>query len=136
VAMLAMILGDALELDTEKMMRMALLHDLVESKLGDIHYESKVYLGDSAIKKAEEKAARDLLPQDYLMLWEEFQEHKSKEAQVVSACDKLELYVQALRYEKGGYQGLEHFWENSWNQKDFTPEIMELFTQLKELRNR
>jgi putative hydrolase of HD superfamily len=136
VAMLAMILGDALDLDTGKMMRMALLHDLTESKLGDIHYESRTYLGDSAISTAEEKAAHDLLPQDYLQLWDEFQQKKSKEAQVVSACDKLELYFQALRYEKRGYRGLEHFWKNSWIKKDFTPEIEEIFAQLEKMRTR
>lgn len=136
VAMLAMILGDALNLDTEKMMRMALLHDLIESKLGDIHYESKTYLGESALKEAEEKAAHDLLPEDYLVVWEEFYKIQSKEAQVVSACDKLELYFQALRYEKAGYRGLGHFWENPWNKKDFTPEIMEIYELIKELRNK
>ncbi|MBU7032408.1 MAG: HD domain-containing protein [Theionarchaea archaeon] len=136
VAVLAMILGDMLNLDTEKMMRMALLHDLIESKLGDIHYEGRIYLGERALAAAEENAARDLLTGEYLEVWEEYCKAQSREAQIVSACDKLELYFQAIRYEKTGYKGLEHFWENPWNRKDFTPEIMELFELIKKLRNK
>jgi putative hydrolase of HD superfamily len=36
VTALAMIFGDFLGLDTEKMMKMAVLHDLAESRTGDI----------------------------------------------------------------------------------------------------
>ena len=134
VVFLSMLLGDKLNLDTEKMMKMAVLHDIAESKLGDIHYESQTYLGETAIKEAEEKAARDVLPEEYFELWEEFRSKTSKEAQIVSACDKLELYFQALRYEKAGHTGLDHFWENPWNQKDFSSEITALFETLKAMR--
>ena len=134
VAMLAMILSDTCDLDTEKMMKMALLHDLMESKLGDIHYESKTYIGEAALHTAEEKAAHDLLPQNYLKIWEEYSQNQTPEARIVTACDKLELYFQALHYEKTGYKGLDHFWENSWNRKDFTPEIQQLFEYLQEMR--
>ena len=136
VAFLCMLLGDELDLDTEKMMKMALLHDIVESKLGDLHYESQTYLGENSVKEAEHRAARDILPEEYLLLWTEFSSKKSREAQIVSACDKLELYFQALRYEKAGYQGLEHFWKNQWNQKDFSPEIVELFEILNKMRTK
>ncbi|KYK38458.1 MAG: HD domain-containing protein [Theionarchaea archaeon] len=134
VVVLSMLLGDFCNLDTEKMMKMAALHDIVESKLGDIHYESQTYLGEDSIKRAEEKAARDILPEEYFDLWEEYQLKQSKEAQLVSACDKLELYFQAVRYEKAGYAGMEHFWENEWNKKDFTPEVSEFFESLKAMR--
>lgn len=134
VVFLSMLLGDKLSLDTEKMVKMAVLHDMVESKLGDIHYESQTYLGEDTMKEAEEKAARDVLPEDYFHLWEEYTLKESKEAQLVSACDKLELYFQALRYEKAGYTGLNHFWENPWNKKDFSPEIVHIFGILKSMR--
>ncbi len=135
VAVLSMLLGDILGLNTEKMMKMALIHDIIEAKLGDIHYESQVYLGEEAVKKAERKAAKDILPDAYFALWEEYTSKKSKEAQIVSACDKLELYFQALRYEKAGYTGLDHFWENAWNQKDFSPDVLKLFEMLKTMRD-
>lgn len=133
VVFLAMLLGDFFQLDTEKMMKMAVLHDIAESKLGDIHYESQTYLGN-AVRVAEEKAARDILPEEYFELWEEFRSKTSEEAHLVAACDKLELYIQALTYEKAGYTGLEHFWENVWNQKDFSPEVAALFETLKAMR--
>lgn len=134
VIFLSMMLGDYLHLDTEKMMKMAALHDIIESKLGDIHYEGQVYIGEDAMAEAGKKAARDLLPEDYLIIWEEFATKNSKEAQIVSACDKLELYLQALRYEKVGHKGMDHFWQNPWNMRDFSPEIQELFEILKTMR--
>lgn len=135
VAVLSMLLGDKLGLNTEKMMKMALIHDLVEAKLGDIHYESQLYLGKKAVETAEKKAAKDILFDEYFLLWEEYTAKESKEAQIVSACDKLELYFQAVQYEKAGYQGLDHFWENVWNQKDFSPEVLALFEMLKSMRD-
>ena len=136
VVFLSMLLGDSLGLDTEKMMKMALLHDIAESKLGDIHYESQTYLGEAAIEHAESTAARDILPEEYYVLWEEYQSKESEESRIVSACDKLELYFQALRYEKAGYTGLDHFWENAWNQKDFSPDVSELFEALTSMREK
>ncbi|MGC1123366.1 MAG: HD domain-containing protein [Candidatus Methanofastidiosia archaeon] len=134
VALLSMLLGDQLHLNTEKMIKMALIHDITESKLGDIHYESQKYLGKDTLQKAEEQAARDILSGDYLELWKEFAARSTREAQIVAACDKLELYMQALRYEKAGYTGLEHFWKNEWNRKDFSPEMDELFKILEAMR--
>ena len=42
--------------------------------------------------------------------------------------------IQVLEYEKLGYQSLNQFWENDWNQRgfDISPliqEIMELLTK-------
>ncbi|MBU6998489.1 MAG: HD domain-containing protein [Theionarchaea archaeon] len=136
VALLSMLMGDQLHLDTEKMIRMALIHDITESKLGDIHYESQTYLGKTALQRAEEQAVNDILPGDYLELWKEFAARSTPEAKIVAACDKLELYMQALRYEKAGHRGLEHFWENEWNRKDFSPDVQELFAALEDMRTR
>jgi putative hydrolase of HD superfamily len=133
VVFLAMLLGDHLGLDTGKMMKMAVIHDVIEAKLGDIHYESQKYLGKSAVQTAEKKAAKDILPEKYYILWEEYTSRTSKEAQIVAACDKLELYIQAVRYKQAEYTGLAHFWENKWNQKDFSPEVTELFEILKDM---
>ncbi len=135
VVFLSMVVGDLLHLDTGKMMKMAALHDIAESKLGDIHYESQTFLGEDAVKKAEEKAARAILPEDYYSLWEEYRSKGTKEAQAVSALDKLELYFQALRYEKAGHTGLDHFWKNAWNQRDFSPEMREIFRALEKMRD-
>lgn len=134
VALLSMLLGDQLHLNTERMIKMALIHDITESKLGDIHYESQEYLGRAVLHKAEERAARDMLSGEYLELWKEFAGRSTREAHIVAACDKLELYMQALRYEKAGYRGLEHFWKNDWNRKDFSPEIDELFRMVEAMR--
>ena len=134
VVFLSMLLGDELALNTEKMMKMALIHDIAESKLGDIHYESKLLIGEDTLEEAEVKAVHNILPDEYYELWDEYRKKETREAQIVSACDKLELYFQALQYEKAGYTDLDTFWENPWNQKDFSPEIYNLFETLRQLR--
>ena len=70
----------------------------------------------------------------YQELWEEFEQNETIEAKLVRAADKLELMIQVLEYEKLGYQSLDQFWENDWNQQGFgvnplVQEIMELLTK-------
>ena len=76
----------------------------------------------------------------YQELWEEFEQNETIEAKIVRAADKLELMIQVLEYEKLGYQSLDQFWENDWNQNGFDvnpliQEIMALLTKKRAEQN-
>ncbi|MEA1994032.1 MAG: HD family hydrolase [Euryarchaeota archaeon] len=143
VALLSMLLGDRLKeqytIDMEKLLRIAILHDIAESKIGDIPYESLKYIGEKNKRKAEKGACKDLLTDlvsgdDYYDLWEEFEERESVEAKIVRAADKLEMMIQCYEYEKQGYS-LDRFWKNEDNFKDFEFDIVkEIFEELKKRR--
>ena len=143
VCILSMLLGDLLreryKIDMEKLLRIAILHDIAESKIGDMPYEALSYIGEKNKSKAEKKACRDLFKdlkngERYYSLWEEFEDRKSIEAKIVRAADKLEMIVQCYEYEKEGYD-LDQFWNNEFNFRDFKFDIVkEIFGELEKRR--
>ena len=148
VSLLSMILADVLAeqgvpLDVEKVMRLALLHEVAEARIGDLPFPALEYI-PKAVKKTGEQAAVESmfehfgpLQQKYMQLWEEFEEGTSIEGKLVRAADKLELMIQVLEYEKIGYRSLDKFWINPWNYRNFDDspliqEIMDLLYQRRE----
>lgn len=88
----------------EKIIKMALVHDISESRAGDVHYISRQY----AIRD-EKRAIKDILKEtslekEFFQLWQEYEEHKSPEAKIVKDADNidvdLELREQAERGNK------------------------------------
>tara|TARA_B100000809_G_scaffold155899_1_gene153228 strand:- start:424 stop:1005 length:582 start_codon:yes stop_codon:yes gene_type:complete len=145
MTLLSMLLADTLvakgmKLDTEKVMRLSLLHEIAEARIGDIPFTVLTYIPEEVKEIGERKAVTSMLEKFgsigkwYQELWEEFEQNETIEAKLVRAADKLELMIQVLEYEKLGYQSLNQFWENDWNQRgfDISPliqEIMELLTK-------
>ena len=145
MTLLSMLLADTLvakgmKLDTEKVMRLSLLHEIAEARIGDIPFTVLTYIPEEVKEIGERKAVTSMLEKFgsigkwYQELWEEFEKNETIEAKLVRAADKLELMIQVLEYEKLGYQSLNQFWENDWNQRgfDISPliqEIMELLTK-------
>jgi 5'-deoxynucleotidase YfbR-like HD superfamily hydrolase len=102
-AFIAMLIGDALELDTKKLLKMALLHDLPEILTGDITPHDKL---STTMKSENEHAAiKQLLKgipggKNYIDLWIEFENQNSQEAKIIKAIDKFEMLVQAVEYSR------------------------------------
>ena len=121
VTFIAMLLADSARarghaVNVEKVMRMALLHDLTEARTGDLPATIKPYFEASALKSADERIAREMLEPlgaDYLALWHEYEARASLEARIVKAADKLDLLLQAYEYERGGAQAMNEFWQNA-----------------------
>jgi putative hydrolase of HD superfamily len=128
VAWIAMLLADravarGLRVNVEKVLRLALLHDLSEARTGDLPSTIKPYFPGTTLPQADQQAARDILEPlgeigaNYLTLWHEYEQRSSLEARLVKAADKLDLLLQAREYEKGGANNLREFWENA--EEDF-----------------
>ena len=104
---IGMILSDMLGLDTERVMKMIMIHDLAESIIGDY------MLGEIARKKKrtdERKAMTYILYQmpvavrsNYKGIWKEYQSNKTQLARFVHKLDKLEMAMQAIWYINEGY---------------------------------
>lgn len=97
------------KLDINKVVKMALLHDIVEIDAGDV-----IIYGDQSSKKEKEALAHErifgLLPEpiaeEFKAIWNEFEEGNSAEAKYVSAIDRfLPLYS---NYLNGGYSWKNH----------------------------
>ena len=105
-AMMSMVLSDLEGLDTEKIIKMALLHDLAESVVGDItpdkiKAERKINMENKAMIQILENLPSNVAEQ-YIILWDDFQKNSSKEANLLHEIDKLEMAFQAKFYlDKG-----------------------------------
>ncbi|MDA1190679.1 MAG: HD family hydrolase [Candidatus Poribacteria bacterium] len=140
----AMLLADSLvkrgaTLDTERVIRMATLHEIAETRIGDIPFPALKHIPEDVKDAAEADAAKTLLSplgelgDDYLALWNEYEARQTPEAKVVRIADKLEMLLQAWEYESAGARGLDDFWRNSWNFTDFDafPFVNDLMTDLR-----
>jgi putative hydrolase of HD superfamily len=124
VAFIAMLLADragarGMQVNVERVLRMALLHDLTEARTGDLPHTIKQYFESSALKTADQRIATEILAklgppgEKYLEIWLEYEDRASFEARLVKAADKLDLLLQAYEYEKGGARNLQEFWESA-----------------------
>ncbi len=105
-AVTAMILSDAMGLDSERAVKMALLHDIAESEIGDITPDSMPH--DKKEKLETEAFLRivSTLPEgmraEYVSIWDEFCAGKTPEARIVAQADKIDMALQAVTYERAG----------------------------------
>ncbi len=143
MATLAMVLADWLvangvEVDAPRVIRMALVHEFGEAKIGDIPYPAMRFIPDELKHTAERGAVEtmtthlDKVGQHYLTLWDEFEAGETLEAKIVRAADKLEMMVQVTEYEHIGYTCLSDFWKNVKNVENFDahPVINEIWELL------
>ena len=103
-------------LDLEKVLIMALLHDLAEARLTDLPASAARLIPEEVKSRAEATALAGMLAPlpgagRLLALWQEFEDRTSPEGRLVRDADKLEMMIQCLRYEQAGSRGLDEFWQ-------------------------
>lgn len=125
-------------LQLEKLLIMALVHDLPETITTDIPPHSWQLFPPGTKEDVERQAMRHLLGEGafregLMPLWEEMQRQETAEAKLVHDADKLEMYVQALVYEREtGNRYLEEFWVKPHH--FFFEESQTLYDELVSLR--
>jgi putative hydrolase of HD superfamily len=143
VAFVALALAGALaeehSLDLEKVLIMALLHDLAEVRLTDLPLPAVRLIPAEVKSRAEEKAIAALLAPlpnagRLQALWHEFEDRDSPEGRLVRDADKVEMMVQCLRYEQAGSRGLDEFWQNMDRQEWYYGLCGELYARLRARR--
>lgn len=149
VSLLAMVFADCLNeegmgmaVNVETVMRIALLHDIAESQIGDIPHPATRYIPEDIKEKGERAAVQDMvsafgkLGERYTELWQSFEDASTLEARIVRVADKLEMMIQAFEYEAVGYRSLNDFWENTANFRHFNdyPLVQKIMTLLQERR--
>ena len=96
-AVMALVLAEYAkgEIDLPKVVRMALVHDIVEIDVGDVFiYERNDPEGHYAREKAAAERLFGMMPPDqakeYVALWEEFEARETPEAKFAAAIDRLD----------------------------------------------
>jgi putative hydrolases of HD superfamily len=126
VSVTAMLLADkfiaqGIPVNVENILRMALLHDWAEARVGDMPRTATFYFGSEARKQAETAAFADVVGEVdgveglYANLYNDYENRSSLEARLVKAADVLDLLVQVLALERAGARGLDEFWEVAEN---------------------
>jgi len=139
VALVALALADALPvegLDLEKVLVMALLHDLAEVRLTDLPASAARLLPEGVKRRAEAAAIAELLAPlptagRWRALWQEYEDQASPEGRLVRDADRLELMCQCLHYEQAGSRGLDEFWAGMDRQPWQYPLCAELYALLR-----
>ena len=135
MAIIGMVLSDSQKYNTEKILKMILLHDLAESITGDVTPEQK---SQQEKKFLEDKTMKNILLQlpeslqkQYLHLWYEYQTNDSNEANFVHQIDKLEMAIQAKIYskQKNSSKNLLSFFDSAKKEIQ-DPNLLKLFEQL------
>jgi putative hydrolase of HD superfamily len=128
VAVAAMFLGDAARargaaVDMELLLRMALLHDVAETRLGDLPRTASQYFGKAARHEAEKAAFADVmrgvesgLAEKCAALHEAYEKRENTESRLVKAADVIDLLIQVLAFERAGARGLDEFWAGAAEQ--------------------
>ena len=104
MSVMAMVLSDIKELNTEKILKMSILHDWAESKIGDfmpneISSEKKTELEEYAMSEILDDLPSKI-KNDYYDIWNDDKDSSSKDAKFVHELDRLEMALQGKIYEK------------------------------------
>jgi putative hydrolase of HD superfamily len=132
---ISMVLSDMLGLDTERVMKMVILHDLAESITGD-YMPTEINKKKKLLK--EKKAMSSILRclplsirSNYKKIWQEYILNKTDVARFVHRIDKVEMVLQARQYVKQGYsnKSLDQFFSSAYkslnvDKSDFMRDIL------------
>jgi putative hydrolases of HD superfamily len=114
VTFMALVLADKAKVDQNKAIRMALIHDLAESLVGDLTPMDKVTSEEKS--RLEEEAFTKICSDvdngsELVRLFKEYETGETAEAQFVKRLDKMEIMFQAHEYGKSQpHINLRQFW--------------------------
>ncbi len=105
------------EVNMEKLLKMVIIHDLVEAEAGDIPAFDTMNSQELQLKKQENEQQAMLnikhtlegpLREELYHLWMEFEEKETYEAKVANALDKLEVKIQHNEADIRTWLPIEH----------------------------
>jgi putative hydrolase of HD superfamily len=121
--------------DTGKIAKMVLVHDIAESRTGEVDYISRQYA-----ERKEQLAMEDILDgtsvkDEFYELWEEYEKRESLESKIVKDADNLDVDFELLEQEGMGSTLRGHWKEMRQSVADrklYTETARQMFEQLKE----
>jgi putative hydrolase of HD superfamily len=131
--------ADPRSLNRELALRMAIVHDLAESLIGDLPRPLRRFIPDEIKYTAERAALEEILATapnaDALRdAWEAYAAGASDEAKVVKDADRLDMLLQAYLYEQAGQKNLDDFWQSQHATRLHTAAGQQLLADLETLR--
>jgi putative hydrolase of HD superfamily len=126
VAWIALIIAarEGKKVDTAKIVKMAMAHDIAESRTGDVDYLARQY-----VERDESRALNDMLDdtsvqKEFAELLHEYEERKSLESQIVKDADNLDVDMELREQFSQG-----HNLPNDWTKQREYVGANKLFTK-------
>lgn len=159
--LMAWLLGEKAGLDTVRLIKLMLVHDLPEAEVGDatpyadvlgrgaeveavvarwreLLTEQQLAAARQAKQQAEAEAMEHLaagisdpLGAELLDLWRDYSERRSAEAQFAAQIDKLEALLQAIEYREAGHEADVASFLKSAREEVEHPVLLELLAELE-----
>ncbi len=126
--------NDEQDIDTGKIAKLCLLHDITESRVGEVDYISRQY-----VDRKEEMAIHDMLAgtsveTEFFGLWEEYEKRESIESRIVKDADNLDVDFELAEQAARGSQ-LKDMWRPMRQEvaasKLYTETAKEIYAQLQ-----
>lgn len=120
--------------DIAKVAKMTLIHDVAESRTGDVDYLARQY-----VDRHEELAIKDMLggsvlEGEFYALWEEYEKRESLEAKIAKDADNLDVDFELAEQAVSG-DPLQQRWQDNRQfvakKKLYTDTAKRLFEQLE-----
>ncbi len=122
------------DVDTGKLAKMVMVHDIAESRAGDVDYLARQY-----VERNEELAIHDMLggtdiEKDFLELWEEYEARETLESKIAKDADNLDVDFELAEQASNGNK-LQGLWRDNrkfvGSEKLYTDTAKEIFKQLE-----
>jgi putative hydrolase of HD superfamily len=135
IAMVIAAQEDDGKLDTGKIAKLCLLHDITESRTGEVDYISRQY-----VERKEELAINDMLADtsvkdEFLALWHEYETRQTLESKIVKDADNLDVDMELAEQAMHGNQ-LKHDWQDNRDfvarERLFTETAKKLYDQIQQ----
>ena len=116
MAVAAMLIADRMDapVDRGRMLTMALLHDIGESRTGDVALVLKTD-EDRAEEARAVAGILDGMPEHYAGVLAEYEAQETVESRIVKSADKLQMMAKIIAYEADGDGDFEAFWHRPRN---------------------
>ncbi|MFA4931177.1 MAG: HD domain-containing protein [Patescibacteria group bacterium] len=99
--------------DIGKVLKMALVHDISESRAGDVHYLSRQYVVRKEEEAIEDMLANTALASDFIDLWKEYEKRECIEARVVKDADNIDIDMELIEQRANGCE----LWKNKYEMR-------------------
>ncbi len=101
--------------NTGKIAKMALVHDLSESRNVDVHYLSRQYVKRNEEQSIKDSLADTSLEKEMMALYEEYEKRESIEAKIVKDADNLDVDLELMEQAAMGNKSLNQSWRKMRN---------------------
>lgn len=121
VTVMAMVFGKKLGVNTNRLIKMALIHDIAEGVLGDKIVERGNKIDSRTRDKKNQEETKTLKrifanlqdSREIIRLQQEITEEATQEAKILKQLERLEMAVQAMEYEEEFGKNLSEFFKNA-----------------------